>query len=103
MRKKKIYYANAFFNIKEQIFRKLPNAKDVDIKIYQNEKNEYETSIQVHLPPQKFLIAKKKDKSFKSGLEKAKQAIFNQLSKTKKYSGFKKKKREFEFDYDSVA
>ena len=96
MKKGKVHKAREIFKIKNQIFNKLPYAKDVDIRIDRTEGGGYESHIKLHIPPKKHLLATKKDESLKQALEKSKQAILRQIDKVKMKRISKKRKGQLE-------
>ncbi len=90
MKKRNFHKANIALKIREQILKMAPYANEVDIKVDEDKDGEYESTIKVHIPPKKSLIAIKKDECFRSSLEKSRQAILKQVKKIKE----KRKKRK---------
>lgn len=83
MKKKVNYQSSEVFDIKNQIAKKVPKAKEIDVRIERADSGKYETLIRLHIPPKKRLFAVKRDESVRLALEKSKQAIFRQLDKVK--------------------
>jgi len=83
MKNKKVHKAREAFKIKNQILKIVPTAKDIDVKIDKVDPSSFETLIKVYIPPQKKLVALKKDKSLKLSIEKSRQAILRQIQKIK--------------------
>lgn len=83
MKRVSIHRAREVFKIKNQIFKILPYAKDVDVKIERMDEDLFQTAIKVEIPHHPPLFAAKSAESLKVCLEKNRQAILKQIDKVK--------------------